>query len=63
MTTINYIEQTRPQKRQIVSFIRKQLNGADVRDIIRGLHKAILKDGKLTGVATDLSMIYNEARK
>lgn len=63
MNYLNYNEQTRTQKRQIVSFIRKTLNGVEVRDIIRGLHKAILKDGKLSGVATDLTMIYNEAHR
>lgn len=62
-TLINYQTASRQQRRQIVKFIRKTLGHTEARDIIRGLHKAILKEGKLCGVATDISMIYEEENR
>lgn len=57
---LDYTQQNKKGKLQIISFIRKQYIGADFRDIYTGLHKAILKDGKLIGVSTNLNMVYNQ---
>ena len=62
-TTLEYFDQSKKGKRQIISFIRKYYEGATIRDIISGLHKAILRDGKLVGVATDLQMVAQYSKR
>lgn len=63
ITTLEYSDQSKKGKRQIIAFIRKHYEGTPIRDIISGLHKAILKDGKLIGVATDLQMVAQYSKR
>lgn len=59
-TMIIYSELNKQQKHQVIKFIRKMYNGCCIRDIVSGLHTALLEDNKLVGVSTNLGMIYNQ---
>lgn len=57
-TLLKYALQNPMQKRQIIRFIRTNFPSyVSVRDIIGGLYEAILQDGKLVGIATELNKI------
>lgn len=60
---LEYKEQDKKGKKQIINFIRKVYSNTDFRDIYTGLHKAILKDNRLIGVSTSLSMISEQLKK
>lgn len=55
-TLIDYTEQSKPQKRQIINFIRKQYSCTyiNVKDIISNYYQAVLQDGKLVAVCNKL---------
>lgn len=57
---LEYNEQSKKGKLQIISFIRKVYNYVSFRDVYIGLHKAILKDGRLIGVSTSLNIIAQQ---
>lgn len=55
-TLIDYSKQDKPQKRQLINFIRKQYYciQIDVRDIVSNYYQAVLQDGKLVAVCNKL---------
>lgn len=54
--TLNYHTLEKPQKLQVIAFIRKHYSGTllNVRKIINGDYSAIINNGNLTGVACKL---------
>jgi hypothetical protein len=56
-TILKYSEQEKSGKVQIYNFIKKTYPQATKRDVISGLHSAIIKDGSLIGVSTDLGRV------
>jgi hypothetical protein len=53
---LKYADLTKPQKRQVIAFIRKCYSCTQIciRDIITDRYQALLNDDKLTGVAFKL---------
>jgi hypothetical protein len=63
---LNYNLQDKPQKRQVINFIRKYYPGVDFRDIYTGLHQAVVNEDRthFIAVATNLQMVaqYKQAK-